>query len=140
MAMETDCIIPDKKIEYNGYTYTGYQGKTRGTHRVEWIKANGSIPEGMVVDHTCHDPKVCDAGLKCPHRACINVEHMRLITQQENIMAGRHSIDNRSHCNQGHPFIKENIMVRKNGWRECAECNRVRARAVWARKKADLGY
>ena len=138
MAMETDCIIPDKKIEYNGYTYTSFEGGSRGTHRVEWIKANGPIAKGYVVDHTCHDPKVCDKALECPHRACINVEHMRLVTQQENIMAGRHSIDNRSHCNQGHPFIKENIMFRKNGWRECAECNRVRSRAVWARKKASL--
>ena len=132
--METDCIIPDKKIEYNGYTYTTYEGETRGTHRIEWIKANGIIPKGYVVDHICHDPKVCNAGLKCPHRACINLEHLRLITQQENILAGLHNIDNRSMCNQGHSF-EGNIMVRSNGKRECAECNRVRARRVWANRK-----
>lgn len=124
MTMKTDCIIPDKPIQKNGYTYTEYKGKTRGTHRIEWIKANGEIPDGLVVDHLCRN------------RACINLEHLRLVTQRENIMAGSHSIDNRSHCNQGHPFIKENIMVRKNGWRECAECNRVRSKAVYARKKA----
>lgn len=137
MTMKTDCIIPDRKIQYNGYTFTVYKGKSVGSHRAAWMEVNGPIPTGSVVDHTCHDPKVCADALTCVHRACINVEHMRLITQQENIMAGRHSIDNRSHCNQGHPFIRENIMTRKNGHRECAECNRVRARAVWARKKAN---
>ena len=134
----TDCIIPNRKIQYNGYTFTVYKNKSIGSHRAAWMEVNGPIPKGFVVDHTCHDPKVCADALTCVHRACINVEHLRLVTQQENVMAGRHSIDNRSHCNQGHPFIKENIMIRKNGWRECAECNRVRARAVWARKKVSL--
>ena len=134
----TDCIIPNKKIQYNGYTFTVYKKKSIGSHRAAWMEVNGLIPTGFVVDHTCHDPKVCADALTCVHRACINVEHLRLVTQQENIMAGRHSIDNRSHCNQGHPFIEENIMIRKNGWRECAECNRVRARAVYARKKASV--
>jgi hypothetical protein len=126
MNMESDCIVPNKPIQKNGYTYTEYNGKTRGTHRVEWIKANGEIPEGLVVDHLCRN------------RACINLKHLRLITQRENIMAGLHSIDNRNHCNKGHLFIKENIMVRKNGRRECAECNRVRANANYAKKKAVL--
>ena len=125
MKMETDCIIPNIKIQSTGYTYTAYKGKTRGTHRIEWIKANGEIPKGLVVDHLCRN------------RACINLEHLELVTQSENYLRGERSIDNRSHCKQGHPFIQENIMTRKNGWRECAECNRVRARAVWARKKAN---
>lgn len=94
-------------------------------HRAAWMLVNGPVPEGMVLDHICRD------------RACINLKHLRVVTQQENIMAGLHNIDNRSHCNQGHPFIKENIMVRKNGKRECAECNRVRARANYAKKKVN---
>lgn len=124
MIMKTECVIPNKPIQKNGYTYTQFKGKTRGTHRIEWIKANGDIPDGLVVDHLCRN------------RACINLEHLRLITQQQNIIAGIHSVSNRSHCNQGHAFIEQNILTRKNGWRECAECNRVRARAAYARKKA----
>ena len=122
----TECIYPNGNSRTNGYARMYYPPKKKAikAHRAAWMLANGPVPEGMVLDHICRN------------RACINVDHLRVVTQQENIMAGRHSIDNRSHCNQGHPFIKENIMVRKNGWRECAECNRVRARAVWARKKA----
>ena len=131
----TECIIWDKCKSETGYGQAWYKGKRIKAHRAAWVKVNGEIPAGMVIDHTCHNPKECISGTACEHRACINVEHMRLVTQQENIMAGKHNIDNRSHCNQGHPFVKENIMIRKNGKRECAECNRVRARAVWAKKK-----
>jgi hypothetical protein len=131
----SDCIIWDKSIKDTGYGQTLFRGKITKAHRAAWIEANGEIPEGLVIDHTCHNPKECEGGVTCIHRACVNVEHMRLVKQRENIMAGRHNIDNRSHCNQGHPFIKENIMIRKNGHRECAECNRVRARAAYQRKK-----
>ena len=98
-----------------------YKGKTVGTHRISWELLNGAIPNGLVIDH------------KCSNRACIAPDHLRLVSQQENIMAGLHSIDNRTHCNQGHTF-EGNIMVRKNGKRECAECNRVRSRANYAKK------
>jgi hypothetical protein len=94
-------------------------------HRAAWMLANGPVPEGMVLDHICRN------------RACINLDHLRVVTQQENIMAGLHNIDNRSHCNQGHLF-EGNIMVRKDGKRECAECNRVRARKNYALKKAGV--
>ena len=121
----SDCIIWEKFINENGYGQTFFQGKVTRAHRAAWIKAHGLIPKGLVLDHTCHNPKECEGGVTCIHRACVNVDHLRLITQQENVMAGRHNIDNRSHCNQGHPFIKENIMVRKNGKRECAACRKV---------------
>lgn len=120
----TNCIYPNSKSRSDGYAFMYYPPKRKAikAHRAAWMLANGPVPEGMVLDHICRD------------RACINLEHLRVVTQQENIMAGLHNIDNRSHCNQGHPFIKENIMVRKNGKRECAECNRVRARENYAKK------
>jgi hypothetical protein len=131
----TECIIWKQSLKETGYGQTFFQGKVTRAHRAAWIKVHGPIPAGLVLDHTCHDPKECEGGVTCIHRACVNVDHLRLVTQQENVMAGRHNIDNRSHCNQGHSF-EGNIMVRQNGKRECAECNRVRARAVWAKKKA----
>ena len=118
------CIESKKGITTNGYSRLRVGNQQIQAHRWVWELINGAIPEGLVIDHLCSN------------RKCIALDHLRLVTQQENIMAGKHSIDNRSHCNQGHPF-EGNIMVRKNGKRECAECNRVRARAVYARKKAN---
>jgi hypothetical protein len=134
----TDCVLVKAYLSRNGYGNVVIDNKVYRSNRGAWIQAHGEIPAGMVVDHICHNEAVergeCEGGITCVHRACINVEHLRLTTQSENIMAGLHNIDNRSHCNQGHPFIKENIMIRRNGKRECAECNRVRARANYAKK------
>ena len=120
-----DCINWDKSIRDTGYGQTFFRGKVMRAHRVAWIKANGEIPDGMVIDHMCRN------------RACVNVEHLRVVTQRENIIAGLHNIDNRTHCNQGHLF-EGNIMVRANGSRECAECNRVRSKVNYAKKKAGV--
>jgi hypothetical protein len=123
--MMTDCIESKKGITTNGYSRIRVNNKNIQAHRWAWELVNGQIPEGFVIDHICRN------------RKCVLPEHLRMITQQENIMAGLHNIDNRSHCNQGHPFVKENIMIRKSGKRECAECNRIRARANYAKKVAE---
>jgi hypothetical protein len=138
----TDCILTEAIPALNGYgKYIFVNGKSQRAHRGAWIKVYGDIPKGFVVDHICHNEAVelgeCEGGVTCIHRACINPEHLRLTTQQENIKAGKWNIDHRTHCNKGHLF-EGNIMVRQNGKRECAECNRVRARAVWAKKKVGI--
>lgn len=41
-------------------------------HRMAWELTNGTIPDGMVIDHRCHN-----AG-------CVNPSHLRVCTQKEN--------------------------------------------------------
>ncbi len=115
------CIESKKGITTNGYSRIKINDKKIQAHRWVWELVNGKISDGKVIDHLCRN------------RACVALDHLRVVTQQENIMAGKHNIDNRSHCNKGHLF-EGNIMVRKDGKRECAECNRVRARASYAKK------
>ena len=123
--MMTTCIESKKGITNNGYSRIRVNDKNIQAHRWAWELVNGQIPDEFVIDHICRN------------RKCVLPEHLRMVTQQKNIMAGLHNIDNRSHCNQGHPFVKENIMIRKSGKRECAECNRIRARANYAKKVAE---
>jgi hypothetical protein len=123
--MMTNCIESKKSITSNGYSRIRVNDKNIQAHRWAWELVNGQIPDEFVIDHICRN------------RKCVLPEHLRMVTQQKNIMAGLHNIDNRSHCNQGHPFVKENIMIRKSGKRECAECNRTRARANYAKKVAE---
>ena len=118
----TECIESKRTITTNGYSRIFVDGKNIQAHRWAWELVNGKIPTGLVIDHICKNKK------------CVALDHLRMVSQQENIMAGLRNIDNRTHCNQGHPFVKENIMVRKNGRRECAECNRIRARKNYATK------
>jgi len=118
----TECIESKRGITTNGYSRIFINDRQIQAHRWAWELINGKIPTGLVIDHICKN------------RKCVAIDHLRMVTQQENVMAGLHNIDNRTHCNQGHPFTKENIMVRKSGKRECAECNRVRARKNYAAK------
>lgn len=115
------CIESKRAITTNGYSRISINGKKVQAHRWAWELINGKIPTGLVIDHICSN------------RKCVSIDHLRAVTQQVNILAGLHSIDNRTHCRKGHTF-EGNIMVRKNGKRECAECNRVRSRANWAKK------
>jgi hypothetical protein len=117
----TECIEAKTSTIVNGYRKLWVGKKSVRAHRWAWELVNGTIPADKVIDHICRN------------RACVAIDHLRVVTQQENIMSGLHSIDNRSHCNQGHPF-EGNIMIRKNGKRECAECNRVRSRANYLKK------
>lgn len=55
-----------------GYGKISVNGKILSTHRYAWEKVNGPIPEGMQVDHVCHN------------RGCLNINHLRLATIQQN--------------------------------------------------------
>jgi hypothetical protein len=136
--MMTDCIYFDGKTKFNGYgvVYEGAQSKR--AHRQAWEQKFGPIPEGFVIDHTCHNEAAvngeCKGGSDCSHRSCVNTDHLRIITQSENILSGLHSVDVKTACPKGHSY-PDNIMVRKSGKRECAQCNRERASMYYARRK-----
>jgi len=139
-----DCIMFDGKHKMNGYGVMNVGSETKRAHRYAWEQANGKIPEGMVIDHICHNEAAvkgeCQGGTSCKHRACINIDHLRVITQSENVRSGMHSIDVKPTCPKGHDYRNpRNIMTRANGVRECAECNRERSRANWANRNVKVG-
>jgi formylmethanofuran dehydrogenase subunit E len=115
------------------WLWTGYLRKdnygdngTTLAHREAYAIFIGPVPEGMTVDHLCHDAAVCQEGSRCHHRRCVNPDHLLACPQQQN--AARHAP--RNYCPQGHEYTEENRMMRKNGKYQCRACDRARRTKV----------
>ena len=83
-------------------------------HRLVWQQDNGHTD--LMVLHSCDTP------------ACINIEHLRAGTAQDNIddrtERGRQNNGRaeRTHCSKGHEFTPENTYLRSTGGRKCNIC------------------
>ena len=77
---ENGCRVWDK-FKKNGYGVTLLHGRLEQAHRASWMVFKGEIPEGMQINHKCHN------------KACINIDHLYVGTQKENVkdmdVAGR---------------------------------------------------
>jgi hypothetical protein len=71
-------------VYYTGSILADGYGIIRGTtaHRYVWMKARGSIPDGMDVMHLCD---VLYAPGDIRYRKCINLNHLALATTSENV-------------------------------------------------------
>lgn len=72
-------------VVQEGYGSFKYEGRTLGAHRVAYRLTRGPIPMGMQLDHRCHtDDLSCPGGLACPHRRCVNPDHLEVVDNDEN--------------------------------------------------------
>lgn len=72
------------RADRKGYVSTRSHGRFVRMHKLFYEHAHGPVPEGMSLDHICHDPKVCAGGNSCPHRACVNPDHMAVVEPVDN--------------------------------------------------------
>lgn len=59
-------------------TVIGYRA-----HRLAYELMVGPIPDGLLMDHLCHQPGVCSALDRCEHRRCVNPHHLKIVTDSE---------------------------------------------------------
>jgi hypothetical protein len=90
-------------------------------HRLAYEHYIGPIPQHRQIDHLCRN------------RACVNPKHMELVTLSENLRRGLGlaAVNRRKlYCLNGHPFSGKNLIVLKNGNRQCRAC-----RSAYDRKR-----
>jgi hypothetical protein len=118
-----NCWHWTKKVSAdNGYGHFKASGRTWLAHRWAYEHFRGIIPEGKQIDHLCRN------------RACVNPEHMEVVTALVNTGRGfsPSAITKRSGvCQRGHPMSGDNLgpgSYGRNMCRACYEANMARTR------------
>ena len=142
------CWVWQATIARNGYGQFWDGERTQMAHRYAYELLVGPIPDGLDVDHQCHNAdESCLGGPSCPHRRCVNPAHLAPADRSTNLRRGRtgklpsnHSHQTgKTHCPQGHPYDEANTyrIVRSDGHRErhCRTCKRETVRRIRERKR-----
>lgn len=121
-------------IDAHGYGRVGYKGRRSvPLQQAVYDCFIGPIPEGMTVDHTCHNAASgWPGGDSCRHRRCGNPQHLEAVTRAENTRRAKALVQA---CPQGHGYSPENTRVTA-GRRFCRTCSRAAGRAYKARRAA----
>lgn len=118
----TDCINWTGAQNSKGYGCFAIDGKAQLAHHLAWEDERGPIPEGMTIDHLCRN------------RACVNVEHLEVVTNVENQRRTPGVLRPGGECVNGHPISTEaDIYISPRGRRECRGCRRLASRRASGR-------
>lgn len=134
VQINTGCWIWTGCILKNGYGQGYWDGKKNYAHRISYQIYKGEIPAGLVIDHLCRV------------RACVNPDHLEVVTNAVNIQRGLKSSvhgyrSNQTHCKNGHEFNPENTRMRQKGkclTRICQPCVVARNKKHYAKIKLAL--
>lgn len=117
-----------------GYGRIWIAGSHYLAHRVAYELWRGPIPDGLDIDHICHDPRTCAGGDACPHRRCVNPAHLEIVPHRVNLLRGNTIVARnaaKAQCLNGHEFTIVNTRIgfnwdRRSYYRACKQCERER--------------
>lgn len=119
------CWLWKRCILKSGYGQC-WDGKKRvRAHRLSYRLFVGEIPDEVVIDHVCRI------------RKCVNPDHLRLLSNKENILIGTGASavnSKKSHCIRGHKFTTDNTNLKKRPSgrveRNCKQCRKLLRRSA----------
>lgn len=137
-------------LTWNACTSDGGYGRFKNqdsvlvySHVWAWETVHGrAVADGHDVDHQCHNYEMCTLGRACPHRACVNADHLQEITKHENWARSNTPSAQRArqtHCSGCGASLmpgSPHLYLTPDGRRECRRCQARRDRAYRARKHA----
>lgn len=108
VLLDNGCRIPvsvrtpgkPMALSWDGYIQIASGGVKGRAHRVAWILANGSVPDGMTLDHLCRN------------RQCCELSHLEPVTNRENVKRGNLPT-----------VAKEHLTKLNKKRRKCLECD-----------------
>jgi hypothetical protein len=113
----TNCWVWVGACSDDGYGRFMLDGKTVLSHRFAYELVKSKIPGRLQLDHLCRN------------HACVNPDHLEIVTNKINILRGNspNAINSRkTMCKRGHPFSVENTYIRPdNGQRNCLICRKL---------------
>jgi hypothetical protein len=72
-----------------GYGHSPISTGDQMAHRAFYKRYVGEIPDGLDIDHKCHNlSKNCVGGWSCLHRRCVNPDHLGPETRSVNLTLG----------------------------------------------------
>ena len=113
MDEASGCWIWTAVLDKKGYALFRDKPRTVRAYRWAYEQKHGRVPTGMELDHLCRV------------RACVNPDHLEVVTHLENMRRGLYAT--KTICPRGHTYTEENTYVVKvSGHRHCRQCRRDR--------------
>lgn len=139
-VQEDGCWLWLGRTNPQGYVMTWFRGKTVKAHRAVYIAMKGNVPDGMTLDHLCHNADLsCTGGPTCRHRRCVNPAHLEPVPLVTNLRRSKIANAGKTHCLRGHPFDTSNTLIVKTRWgglgRVCRACGRENMARQRAKKR-----